>query len=313
MVKPNSTEFNSLLKGASKITIYDLLKDEHIRDAYAKFSETQVSTNTFMGVALLITFGSLIYSFRFINFLRSDFTQSEYICAVILTSLNATLILALWIIAYLKFNKASKKQGMVFRLLMWIQPALQVVLPIGISIFFGLQLIMRVNGGQCEEGIVYMEALLCNPNHATDGLPEETLAQLMLFPIVFHIILRDSRIGTFFIAWALSLISMVIAGLMMNIRPTIPFLVVYFSFSIIILYDTQRQNLSLFLLAEKLKYSLAENERQADETHASELRHMIANVAHDLKTVFSITFVLFLEKFNFTSPFASLAAINVLP
>jgi signal transduction histidine kinase len=52
-----------------------------------------------------------------------------------------------------------------------------------------------------------------------------------------------------------------------------------------LLYENQRQNLQLFVLAEKLTHSLEENERLADETHATELRHMIANVAHDLKTV----------------------------
>lgn len=285
MEEQNSTGFNSLLNGATKITIYDLLKDAHIRSAFAKFSETQVSTSTFLAVALMITFGALIFAARFINFMRSEHTQTEHACAVILAGINFTLISALWTIAYVKFNKLSTKKSSLFRALLWMQPGLQILLPIGATLFFGLQLILRVKGGQCEEGIVYMEALLCNPNQDTNGLPEETLAQLMLLPIVFHIILRDSTIGTFFVAWALSMTSIIVSGLMMNIRQTSPFLVIYFFFSITILYDTQRQNLSLFFLAEKLKYSLAENERRADETHASELRHMIANVAHDLKTV----------------------------
>ena len=91
--------------------------------------------------------------------------------------------------------------------------------------------------------------------------------------------------GTFLISWLVSLCSIGYAGSVMKIRQTTPFLVIYFCYSLIILYDNQRQNLSIFFLAEKLKFSLGENERLADETHASELRHMIANVAHDLKTV----------------------------
>lgn len=91
--------------------------------------------------------------------------------------------------------------------------------------------------------------------------------------------------GTFLISWLVSLGSIMAAGFLLNIRQTTPFLCLYFAYSIIILYDNQRQNVSLFFVAEKLKFTLDENNRLADETHASELRHMIANVAHDLKTV----------------------------
>eukprot|EP01034_Spumella_vulgaris_P034241 gene34241-biopygen29168 len=55
----------------------------------------------------------------------------------------------------------------------------------------------------------------------------------------------------------------------------------------LVLYESQRQNMSLFLLTQNQENLLLENERLADETHANELRHMIDNVAHDLKTPLS--------------------------
>jgi hypothetical protein len=45
---------------------------------------------------------------------------------------------------------------------------------------------------------------------------------------------------------------------------------------------------SIFLLTERMKYLLSENAKMSDEIHANEMRHMIGNVAHDLKTVFNI-------------------------
>ena len=62
-------------------------------------------------------------------------------------------------------------------------------------------------------------------------------------------------------------------------------LMIYILLSGLLLYEYQRQNLATFILTEDLKFALEERERCAEETHASELRHMIANVAHDLKTV----------------------------
>eukprot|EP01034_Spumella_vulgaris_P044660 gene44660-biopygen37992 len=54
-----------------------------------------------------------------------------------------------------------------------------------------------------------------------------------------------------------------------------------------VVYEAQRQSMSLFLVSQNQENLLLENERLADETHATELRHMIGNVAHDLKTPLS--------------------------
>ena len=55
--------------------------------------------------------------------------------------------------------------------------------------------------------------------------------------------------------------------------------------TLIVMYTFQRQTLSLFLVNQSQKRLLDDNERLAEENHAKELRHMIGNVAHDLKTV----------------------------
>ena len=289
MKQDDSASFNFALKEGNQIAIIDLIRDAHIRRAFSKFSESQVSTNTFVAVAIIFSIGAIITFFRYINFLRSDYTTDKFGQATALTVVHLLLIILFWTVAYLKHSRTSKSNKInnnwLLRALRYIQPALYVILPIGATAFLGMQLILRVHGGRCRNDDLYLDMLLCNPNNDTNGLPEETLAQLTLLPIVFHIILRDSQVGTFLISWLVSLCSIGYAGSVMKIRQTTPFLVIYFCYSLIILYDNQRQNLSIFFLAEKLKFSLGENERLADETHASELRHMIANVAHDLKTV----------------------------
>lgn len=281
-----SSEFNAVLKDIPNIRFLDVIKDAHIRTAFASFNQNQVSNETFLVVALLISFSSIIFIFRYRQFLmQGEYDREEFVAGLVLAITIAVLNVILWILCYLKRKRVDPNRRKALRSLYNIQPVLQIILPIGICFFYGLQLVTRVRGGQCDSDKLYWQMLMCNPNHNTNGLPEETLAQLMLMPIVFHIILRDSLIGTFFISYFMSLASITITAYMLNFRQVTPFLLVYFSFSAVIHYDNQRQNLSLFYLAEKLKFSLSENERLADETHASELRHMIANVAHDLKTV----------------------------
>lgn len=320
-----SSEFNAVLKDIPNIRLLDVIKDAHIRAAFASFNETQVSNETFLVVAILITLTSVVFMFRFRAFLiENEYNREELIAGIILTSLIVVLIIILWILWYLKRGSVDPERRKVLKGLHNIKPILQVILPIGISFFYGLQLIVRVRGGQCGSEKLYLHMLMCNPNHDTSGMPEETLAQLMLMPIVFQIILRDSMVGTFFISYFMSLAAITIAAFMLNVRQVTPFLLIYFFFSSVIHYDNQRQNLSLFYLAEKLKFSLSENERLADETHASELRHMIANVAHDLKTVghyilcnffafISLAFILLLNSHPafFTRPLH--LAANVVP
>jgi signal transduction histidine kinase len=52
------------------------------------------------------------------------------------------------------------------------------------------------------------------------------------------------------------------------------------------LYENQRQNLILYFVVKRQRKLLAENKQLSEET-TTELRHMIANVAHDLKTPLS--------------------------
>lgn len=281
----NSVEFNAVLREAHKISLYDLFKDPHIRQAFGKFNESQVSPTSILAVAVAITICFVVHLIRYHAYIRTDPPRARLVFQTALTMLMVVLLVCMWLAAYFKVRKTSESDGWVMQHLRKFQGSLHVFVPIGLSFFYGINLILRVQGGQCPDIGKYKDLLMCNPNHDTNGLPEETLAQLILLPILFHITLRDSMVGTTVFSWLVSIACIIIAGALLNLQQITPFLFTYTLYSVILLYDNQRQNVSLFFLAEKLKYSLGENERLADETHASELRHMIANVAHDLKTV----------------------------
>jgi ABC-type multidrug transport system fused ATPase/permease subunit len=64
----------------------------------------------------------------------------------------------------------------------------------------------------------------------------------------------------------------------------LPILVIFFIL-IVLSVELHRQRMASFLTQRKLQQILTENEKNADKVHATEMRHMIGNVAHDLKTV----------------------------
>ena len=70
----------------------------------------------------------------------------------------------------------------------------------------------------------------------------------------------------------------------------------------LVLIDKSVRNIVIFLTTKKLKKLIVETEKSAEQAHAVEMRHMIANVAHDLKTV-SITLSLSSFSINFSSAF----------
>jgi hypothetical protein len=86
------------------------------------------------------------------------------------------------------------------------------------------------------------------------------------------------------IIWLSIVAFLLVIILWFNLYNSTVSLIFYVPISLIILTESRRQNLEVFFITQKLEKSLEDNEANA-ELHATELRHMIANVAHDLKTV----------------------------
>eukprot|EP01039_Chlorochromonas_danica_P005324 gene5324-biopygen2639 len=83
----------------------------------------------------------------------------------------------------------------------------------------------------------------------------------------------------------MSLLTLVFCIVFSSAIASIMSLVIYSMASITTLVLAKRLNLFLFFCGQQLQATLAAREKAVDEANASEMRHMIANVAHDLKTV----------------------------
>jgi signal transduction histidine kinase len=164
---------------------------------------------------------------------------------------------------------------------------------IGLVGFFGFHLLTRVLRGQCEHSdSAFFRSYGCNPLGSVNGLPPDSMFVLMVAQLSLTILHRDVNIKTQLFSWLLSLIVLTISAVITHARSFLTTVVMYGIISIFLLVETTRHHGILFHATQQMRESLKENELMANQVHATEMRHMIANVAHDLKTVSSCLYYL---------------------
>jgi signal transduction histidine kinase len=131
----------------------------------------------------------------------------------------------------------------------------------------------------------------CNSEFESRALPQELIVALMLYPIANSIIFKNLPAKHVAISWGLSLAVISLFIGFTGLTQSLPALVFYTPFSAGFLLENHRQDLILFHVVKSQKKLLLENQQMSDEM-ATELRHMIANVAHDLKTVLILSLFL---------------------
>lgn len=164
----------------------------------------------------------------------------------------------------------------------WIfyQKISRLLLLILINALFSFWLLSRVLTGQCRD---QDETWFCNPYHDNNNIPIESVIGVILVPVTAAMVLNVCWY-TKMLNWVSTVIVLSIATTQADIDFLEFILITYIPTSFILIYVNERYFQSMFQMHQQLKHTLAENERLADETHANELRSMIGNVAHDLKT-----------------------------
>jgi hypothetical protein len=162
-----------------------------------------------------------------------------------------------------------------------------------IIIFHSIVLIGRVLGGECddEKSIgAFINKWNCNPNANASNFPLDSAFSVTVAPILLVVNLRETRVRLLASAWIITVVALLACCFVLNSFAPGPFILIYVMTSFPIMADSYFQYLFFFLISRKLKSTLETNNRLADQNKATEMRHMIANVAHDLKTVSSFAF-----------------------
>jgi hypothetical protein len=170
---------------------------------------------------------------------------------------------------------------------------LQNVFMVTTALFLGMRLYAKVLYGECGRNGA-SEELYCNSNASTHGLPEDSFIAALMFPITYSTLLRDTDVSAMVASWLITVAFMLIS-ILKSLESRAPSMAVgfYILVSSITLYSNQKQNIRSFVVQQQLTAVIKQNEEMAEELRANELRHMVGNVAHDLKTVSIIILLIF--------------------
>ena len=149
-----------------------------------------------------------------------------------------------------------------------------------------IRLVSEILVGQCDhETLPVNNSHNCNAFQDVKMIQPSYLIALMFTPLLAYFLIRETSPISIAVAWVISVGTLLWCTAYMNslylALPTFA----YFIASLLMLYVSKRQNDDMLQLVRALQIAAAENERLQDEARATELRAMIGNVAHDLKTV----------------------------
>jgi hypothetical protein len=110
-------------------------------------------------------------------------------------------------------------------------------------------------------------------------------AGLRSIPLILFFVLRDTHYAAIWATWFISCATQLLFCMRHKSVDSYMSLLMYALVLGSTSYETMRHSNGMQALIDRLQEALAENERLAVEAQALELRAMIGNVAHDLKTV----------------------------
>jgi hypothetical protein len=144
-------------------------------------------------------------------------------------------------------------------------------------------LIGRTQNGQCKSNnILYKWD--CNPLASENSLPQETLITLLSLPVVQIIYVFSNNWEVTFSIWLISTVSIFSLVLYYQLYESLLSLTIYSVFSTLCVIEVLKQSYRLCLFNDKFEQSVMENKRLTDDKE-NDMKNMIGNVAHDLKTV----------------------------
>jgi len=108
---------------------------------------------------------------------------------------------------------------------------------------------------------------------------------LQVYPLLIFFLLRDTQPVAVLFSWFIAVLTMFACCVYSHSIGAFISVTLYTVVSATLFFEHHRQNKAMFAVVTKLEETLAENESLAVEAQATELRAMIGNVAHDLKTV----------------------------
>eukprot|EP00598_Pedospumella_elongata_P003121 CAMPEP_0184966814 /NCGR_PEP_ID=MMETSP1098-20130426/376_1 /TAXON_ID=89044 /ORGANISM="Spumella elongata, Strain CCAP 955/1" /LENGTH=619 /DNA_ID=CAMNT_0027488157 /DNA_START=366 /DNA_END=2225 /DNA_ORIENTATION=+ len=149
---------------------------------------------------------------------------------------------------------------------------MQSMYPILMSASLSIHIVLELFDNTCSGSAVPADTL------------NISLIGLKVYPLVTFFLLRDTDLRAILCAWGYGLFIMLVCAIKFQSSDQLGEVVAFSFASTLVFYDSYRQQKAMMQIVEKLQQTLELNDQLAVEAQALELRAMIGNVAHDLKT-----------------------------
>ncbi len=293
MVKVFAKEQRAGVVFANHVTPFLTLKDRKQHKLFDQFRRDQTNLVAFIILQLMLVL--YIPYEKWLSFANypSTFSMISLVIGFLSPVLVGLLLLCVHI--YIKYHKVSTTEADFFGTAVVYLESMWVV---GFCTSCALTIAVCVYNGPCPHGGGGNSEQGCRTS-AEGQMPEGYTMLTAILPALCQTIVRAARweftVLSFLIIIVINLSSIISYNLMDSLYCFIFFL----PMCALVMYENQRQSLAVFLLTQSQEDLLEENERLAEEAHANELRHMIGNVAHDLKTVRFLFHNFFISYFIF--------------
>ncbi len=248
------------------------------RKLFEEFKSSQSNTYAFLAVQLVVsTFIGINKWYSWILF-PTQLSLTSLVIGAIFPCILGFILLLIRILPDKHKVICSSKEYFAVML-----KSLESFWVLGSCFTYNMSIIVLVANGQCD-GDDFLTTQGCNLN--ASQMPLDMMMVSIIIPAMFSMILKGATWEFVCFTFVADVALLIFTMCYYDLLSSIPSLILFVPFCMVVMYENQRQNISVFLLTQNQQNLLVENERLADETHANELRHMIGNVAHDLKTVF---------------------------
>lgn len=269
------------------MNIFTQFKDPTIRQEYITFAGFRKSTSLFFFVN---TFFTVILLHAISSAIKYQQSENCYAKLNVLSYLSlictALTVFAGWMLLYCQHYGHQIEHNLMIRICTPYRHYLQYLFYVSAVLCYSFRIIQRTYTGQCPAHLGYlMNTWNCNPYGDSNAFPTESMVILMLIPFTFTTIMRETRMDVLLLSWFISSTALIICAVKLGSAMGLPVVLPYVVFSLFIIIDISSQNLHMFFINRKLREMMEANERMAEQVKQNELRSMIANVAHDLKTV----------------------------
>lgn len=148
------------------------------------------------------------------------------------------------------------------------------------------RLIQRNTVSECPEGTeCSYDGWRHNPLLEYGIVSYDSILLCMLMPIVQLTIAGHFAFLSALVCWVVAIGTIIVVMIINDNVECIPYLLAYIVGCVMIATELRKYSVHQSLLQKEMAKAMQQSEEEADKANAIEMRHMIANVAHDLKTV----------------------------